>query len=716
MAKPMFGTWQPGDPELLDVPVESESRDCGGTAHFLPSERKRATFDVLKMTHVIDGGAKATKRRRWIWSEGQAFDNSRNYYLTREKLVAQHNKRFIETHKKFTGKFIPSVRDIMLMTNATRNGGAFGLHFGAFMPTIMSQCTSKQQMEWLLPAMNMKIFGALAQTELGHGSNVRALQTTATYIKDTEEFLINSPTLKALKWWPGGLGKTATHCILYAQLIVDGKEYGFHSFMFQLRDEHHLPLPGIEVGEVGPKIGDNFTETGFLRITNVRIPRTWMLMKNQQVTPDGKYVKKEKKGGGKSQYSTMLSIRAALVMGAGYRLAQGVTIIARYSCVRSQGFVNPEKATNRLAAENVILDYQVQQFRVLKQLAIAYAFVFTGKYIQQKFESVGVLTGESAGEEAIRELGVLHAMSAGLKALCTFSAADGLEECRKCCGGHGVLLVSGVAQMTVDYLTYCTAEGDRIILELQTAKFLMKSFASARAGEQLATICDYLRPVSDKQFSISKIPVCNAKTIQDFCDLDQLIQLFRYRALRSIVRASSRYTKKLQEVEGVQAWNACAVDMVDASRAHCYYVILRSFVLEVGQVKDLQVKTALSRLCALFGTIHMQDNLGDWMGHMTPETVTALRDTVRHLLQIVRPNAIALTDAFEFPDCVLNSALGRHDGKVYEALYEAARTSPLNETDPFEGYKYLKDVLDVNFIRKHAKMVKSGPIQLKPKL
>ena len=100
------------------------------------------------------------------------------------------------------------------------------------------------------------------QTELGHGSNVRGLQTTATYDKTTQEFILHSPTLRAIKWWPGGLGKTATHCAIYAQLIIDGREYGFHVFFLQLRDENHNPLPGIELGEIGPKVGDNHTETG----------------------------------------------------------------------------------------------------------------------------------------------------------------------------------------------------------------------------------------------------------------------------------------------------------------------------------------------------------------------------------------------------------------------------------------------------------------------
>ena len=35
------------------------------------------------------------------------------------------------------------------------------------------------------------------------GSNVRGLETTATYDKETKEFVIHSPSLSACKWWPG---------------------------------------------------------------------------------------------------------------------------------------------------------------------------------------------------------------------------------------------------------------------------------------------------------------------------------------------------------------------------------------------------------------------------------------------------------------------------------------------------------------------------------
>ena len=80
------------------------------------------------------------------------------------------------------------------------------------------------------------IIGCYLQTELGHGSNVARLETTATYLSATREFEIHSPTLASTKWWIGGLGKTATHGVVQARLILpDTKDMGPHLFLVQLR-------------------------------------------------------------------------------------------------------------------------------------------------------------------------------------------------------------------------------------------------------------------------------------------------------------------------------------------------------------------------------------------------------------------------------------------------------------------------------------------------
>ena len=69
---------------------------------------------------------------------------------------------------------------------------------------------------------NLNILGCYAQTEMGHGSNVAGVETTATFDKLIDEFIINTPTIRATKFWPGGLGKIATHAVVMAKMIIDG--------------------------------------------------------------------------------------------------------------------------------------------------------------------------------------------------------------------------------------------------------------------------------------------------------------------------------------------------------------------------------------------------------------------------------------------------------------------------------------------------------------
>ena len=97
----------------------------------------------------------------------------------------------------------------------------------------------------------MKIHGAYAQTELGHGSNVNGLETTATLDKSTDEIVIHTPSTSAYKFWPGELGVFATHAVVMARLIVDGTDHGVQAFFAPIRDKDHKPFPGIDVGDIG---------------------------------------------------------------------------------------------------------------------------------------------------------------------------------------------------------------------------------------------------------------------------------------------------------------------------------------------------------------------------------------------------------------------------------------------------------------------------------
>merc|ERR1712146_734428 len=104
----------------------------------------------------------------------------------------------------------------------------------------------------------------------------------------------------------------------------------------------------------------------------------------------------------------------------------------------------------------------------------------------------------------------------------------------------------------------------------------------------------------------------------------------------------------------------------------------------------------------------MQENAGHWIGVVTTGQFDLLRNEVREVLQSLRNDAVALADAFDIPDHVLNSDLGRKDGNVYEALYASAKKSSLNKVDPFDGYEeLLRPILDLEYLKEAKSTIRS---------
>lgn len=83
-------------------------------------------------------------------------------------------------------------------------GSPFVVHSVMFVRAIKGQGTPEQYEKFGRRAENFEILGSYAQTELGHGTYLRGLETRADFDRETQEFILNTPTLTAYKWWPGG--------------------------------------------------------------------------------------------------------------------------------------------------------------------------------------------------------------------------------------------------------------------------------------------------------------------------------------------------------------------------------------------------------------------------------------------------------------------------------------------------------------------------------
>lgn len=111
-----------------------------------------------------------------------------------------------------------------------------GLHYSMFLAAVSAMGSEEQIKFWMPLIADHKILGCYAQTELGHGSDVSRLETLATLDKSTDEFIINSPTLTSTKFWPGDLGRSTSHAVVFARLKIDENDFGVQPFMVQLRD------------------------------------------------------------------------------------------------------------------------------------------------------------------------------------------------------------------------------------------------------------------------------------------------------------------------------------------------------------------------------------------------------------------------------------------------------------------------------------------------
>lgn len=83
-----------------------------------------------------------------------------------------------------------------------------GVHFYLYMKTILNLGTQKHE-KFVERAADIKDIGSFSLTELGHGSNVRSILTTATYDNETNELIIHTPNDLALKWWIGATANLA---------------------------------------------------------------------------------------------------------------------------------------------------------------------------------------------------------------------------------------------------------------------------------------------------------------------------------------------------------------------------------------------------------------------------------------------------------------------------------------------------------------------------
>ena len=525
-----------------------------------------------------------------------------------------------------------------------------GVQWGLFSSAILHLGTEEHHARWLPDALSLRLPGAFAMTEIGHGSDVSSIGTTATYDEATEEFVVHTPFKGA---WKDYLGNAALHgraATVFAQLITKGVNHGVHCFFVPIRDEAGNFLPGVGGEDDGLKGGLNGIDNGRLHFTQLRIPRTNLLNRYGDVAADGTYSSPIASPGRRffTMIGTLVQGRVSLSLSATGASFLGLQGAITYGNQRRQfNASSPDR-------EEVLMDYQNHQRRLIDRLARAYADAFSSNELLEKFDEV--FSGRGDTEHHREEL---ETLAAAVKPTTTWNALDTLQEAREACGGMGFMARNRVTQMRADLDIFVTFEGDNNVLLQLVGKRLLTDYSKEFGRLDVGAVSKYVA----SQASEALLRVGLHKVVQSVSDrsderrsanwfkdpeVQQHLLADRVRSKTADIAGTLQKVRGKDRAVQAAAFNSRQQELIEVAGDHAALLQWEAFTRVVEGIEDEHTRTVLTWLRDLFALRTVEDDLGWYVSHgrVSSQRARALRGYINRLAERLRPFAQELVEAY----------------------------------------------------------------------
>jgi acyl-CoA oxidase len=623
--------------QVADVSPAALADFLVGDAELDSTEARRRTREA-----VLDGG--------FGYVYGLPRDEYRDWVFGWLKQIGEHGMGSLGFPSEYGGEDDPAGAIASFETLAfgdlsllVKTGVQFGLTGGA----IHRLGTQRHHEEFLPKLARVELAGCFAMTELGHGSDVRSLETTATYDPATDEIVVDTPSQSARKDYIGNAGRHGNIAVVFAQLIVDDEKHGVHAVVVPIRDADGQVADGVTVIDDGEKMGLNGVDNGQLSFDSVRVPRNNLLDRFGTIGEDGHYSSSIDKAS--SRFFTMLGAlvqgRVSVACGALSVAKSALTIAVRYGERRRQ-FESTE------GKETLLMDYLTHQRRLLPGIARAYALHSALRRLRNRY--VGSLDAEPGSEE----VRTVEGLAAGLKAYSTWNTTETVQTCRESCGGEGYLAVNRLPALKSDSDVFTTFEGDNTVLMQLLVKGLLSDYKEQFEDLDLLDIVRYgLGRASDTL--LESVPFVNRGMDRDeetLRDRDTYLKSFRWREDHVTGNLARRFKKRIDDgADPLDALIDCQDHVVRLGQVHIERLVLEQFAEDVDSCGDEDLRAVLDLLWQLYAVERTWVDRGWFLehGHFSAATSKALGALLNTLCQQLRPHALTLVDAFEIPDALL---------------------------------------------------------------
>lgn len=494
-----------------------------------------------------------------------------------------------------------------------------GIHYSLFLGSLLDHDAGTDRD--LSDYLGMRRIGTFLCTEVAHGNDAASLETTATYDRERDGFVLHTPHAGAQKFMPNtspaGGPKTG---LVAARLLVDGTEHGVRLFLVPLTDDARA-LPGVRVRRLPARMGSPVDHclTSFDRLF---VARDALLGDGEGIGVDGESsTPAERRRRFRTSIGRVTPGRISMSASAAGSARATLAVAVRYG---SHRMISGARGTGQIPVNA----HRTHHGPLASAMATVFAMSLLHRKALDRWER---RTDEDRGEA--------ERLVAVAKGWITWQARAVIVECRERCGAQALLENNGMTELVTGVEGAITAEGDNLAVHAKAAADMLFAAGPERAGKTSGN-------------GTGSTPV--DRTPGELADPRFLGRLLAAVEEIWFTRAGKRALRAPQG-DALARWNAASGAALRGVEAHAYRQAAEAYGEALATLPEGAARERLAELEQLFALEWVARNSGDLLaaGLLTAGQVDTLPEATEELIAAVAVHAPELVESFALPEELL---------------------------------------------------------------